>query len=115
MNEVFKVSSVLKSTLLIAVLSFVALQSDGQQTKPSSSGLAPVNGTKVYYEVYGEGKPIILLHGAFYTIEMNWGQLIPELSKTRKVIAIELQGHGHTPFSDRKLDIVTLARDVEGV
>jgi len=46
---------------------------------------------------------------------MNWAQLIPELSKTRKVIAIELQGHGHTPFSDRKLDLATLASDVEGV
>lgn len=34
-----------------------------------------------------------MLHGAFYTIEMNWGQLMPELSKTRKVIAIEFQGH----------------------
>jgi pimeloyl-ACP methyl ester carboxylesterase len=55
------------------------------------------------------------VHGAFMTIEMNWGQLIPELSKTRKVIAIELQGHGHTPFSDRKLDLATLASDVEGV
>jgi pimeloyl-ACP methyl ester carboxylesterase len=59
--------------------------------------------------------PLVLLHGAFYTIEMNWGQLIPELSKTRKVIAIEFQGHGHSPYSDRKLDIVTLARDVEGI
>ncbi len=49
------------------------------------------------------------------TIELNWGQLIPELSKTRKVIAIELQGHGHTPYSDRKLDFPTLASDVEGV
>jgi pimeloyl-ACP methyl ester carboxylesterase len=49
------------------------------------------------------------------TIDMNWGQLIPELSKTRKVIAIELQGHGHTPFSDRKLSHVTLASDVAGV
>ena len=46
---------------------------------------------------------------------MNWGQLIPELSKTRKIIAIEFHGHGHSPYSDRKLDIVTLARDVEGV
>jgi len=67
--------------------------------KPSESGYVPVNGIKVYYEVYGEGKPLVLLHGAFYTIEMNWGQLIPELSKTRKVIAIEMQGHGHTPRS----------------
>ena len=92
-----------------------ASRSSGQQIKPSNSGYAPVNGIKVYYEVYGEGRPIVLLHGAFYTIDMNWGQLIPELSKTRKVIAIELQGHGHTPFSDRKLSIATLASDVEGV
>jgi len=94
---------------------FTVFQSNGQQIKPSESGYAPVNGIKVYYEVYGEGKPIVLLHGAFYTIEMNWGQLIPELSKTRKVIAIEMQGHGHTPFSDRELSITTLASDVKGV
>ncbi len=115
MNTVFKVSAAFKPAILIAVLAFITLQSDGQQIKPSISGLAAVNNTKVYYEVYGEGKPIILLHGAFYTIEMNWGQLIPELSKTRKVIAIEFQGHGHTPFSERKLNIATLAKDVAGV
>jgi pimeloyl-ACP methyl ester carboxylesterase len=80
-----------------------------------SSGLAPANGIEIYYEIYGDGEPIILLHGAYYTIEMNWAQLIPELAKTRKVIAIELQGHGHSPFSDRKLSRVTLANDVEKV
>lgn len=85
------------------------------QIKPSGSGYAPVNGIKVYYEVYGDGTPIVLLHGAFLTIDMNWSQLIPELSKTRKVIAIEMQGHGHTPFSDRKLSFPALASDVEGV
>ena len=115
MKRVFKGYKVLKPVLIIALLFLAAIQSNGQQSKPSDSGYVPVNGIKVYYEVYGEGKPIVLLHGAFYTIEMNWGQLIPELSKTRKVIAIEFQGHGHTPFSDRKLDIVTLASDVEGV
>jgi pimeloyl-ACP methyl ester carboxylesterase len=100
----------------------LSFHSYGQQIKPYNSGYAPVNGIKVYYEVYlptgqagGEGVPIILLHGAFYTIEMNWGKIIPELSKTRKVIAIEFQGHGHSPYSDRKLDIATLAKDVEGV
>lgn len=86
-----------------------------QQIKPSNSGYAPVNGIQVYYEVYGEGMPIVLLHGAYYTIEMNWGQLIPELSKTRKVIALELQGHGHSPYSDRALSRSTLAKDVEAV
>ena len=101
--------------IIIAVLFFTVFQSNGQQGKPVDSGYAPVNGIKVYYEVYGKGNPLVLIHGAFYTIQMNWAQLIPELSKTRKVIAIELQGHGHTPFSDRKLDFPTLASDVEGV
>ena len=105
----------LKPVLMTAMLFLTAFKSNGQQIKPAKSGYAPVNGIEVYYEVYGEGKPLILLHGAFYTIEMNWGQLIPELSKTRKIIAIEFQGHGHSPYSDRKLDIATLARDVEGV
>src|SRR5205085_1932878 len=99
--------------LLIAIM-FAASRSNGQSIK-SSSGYAPVNGIRIYYEIHGEGRPIVLLHGAFYTIEMNWAQLIPELSKTRKVIAIEMQGHGHTPFSERELSITTLASDVEGV
>ncbi|HTB25687.1 MAG TPA: alpha/beta hydrolase [Puia sp.] len=115
MKRIFKGSNGSKPILIIAILFFMVFKSNGQQSKPADSGYAPVNGIKVYYEVYGEGRPIILLHGAFMTIEMNWGQLIPELSKTRKVIAIELQGHGHTPYSDRKLDFPTLASDVEGV
>lgn len=114
MKSVFK-RSIAKAALIIAILFFTVIQSKGQQSKPAASGYAPVNGIKVYYEVYGEGRPIVLLHGAFMTIEDNWGQLIPELSKTRKVIAIEMQGHGHTPFSDRKLSHATLANDVEGV
>src|SRR5580704_1630494 len=105
----------MKRVLTIALLFFTVLKTNGQQAKPAASGYAPVNGIKVYYEVYGEGKPLVLLHGAFYTIQMNWAQLIPELSKTRKVIAIEMQGHGHTQFSDRKLDLATMASDVEGV
>lgn len=103
----------LRLMLLLIAFTFVASQSNGQQIKPSNSGYVPVNGIKVYYEVYGEGNPIILLHGAFYTIDLNWSQLIPQLSKNRKVIAVELQGHGHSPYSDRKLSITTLASDVE--
>ena len=110
MKRVFKGVDIPKPVLIIVMLFFTVFQSNGQQSKPAESGYAPVNGIKVYYEVYGEGKPIVLLHGAFYTIEMNWGQLIPELSKTRKVIAIEMQGHGHTPFSDRKLSTCYLGK-----
>ncbi|WP_312286063.1 alpha/beta fold hydrolase [Chryseobacterium gleum] len=96
---------------MIIVLSATCMVS-AQKVKPSESGYAPVNGIKVYYEVYGNGKPLVLLHGAFMTIDMNWGELIPELSKTRKVIAVELQGHGHTPFSERKFSHAVLASDV---
>ncbi len=115
MRNLFKTQYLLKTILLIAIMMGIAAQSNAQQSKPNGSGFVPVNGIKVYYETYGQGKPVILLHGAFMTIEANWGQLIPQLSKTRKVIAIELQGHGHSPFSDRKLSHVTLASDVAGV
>jgi len=115
MKRVFRGSNAPQAILIIAMLFFTVFQSKGQQSKSAASGYVSINGIKVYYEVYGEGRPIVLLHGAFMTIEMNWGPLMPELSKTRKVIAIELQGHGHTPYSDRKLDFATLASDVEGV
>lgn len=99
-------------SILIFSIMFSASQSNGQQVKPINSGYAPVNGIKIYYEVFGQGQPIILLHGAFYTIDLNWKELIPELSKTRKVIALEMQSHGHSPFSDRKMSMSTLASDV---
>ncbi len=114
MKNAFNTRHLLKSLLLIAIIMLETSLSNGQ-IKPSASGYAPVNGTKVYYEVYGEGKPLVLLHGAFMTINTNWGQMLPELSKNRKVIAVELQGHGHTPFSERELSRATLAKDVEGV
>jgi pimeloyl-ACP methyl ester carboxylesterase len=115
MNNLFKANNLLTSILLIAIIMSTASQSNGQQLKPASNGYAPANGIKVYYEVYGDGVPLILIHGAFYTIDLNWSELIPELSKTRKVIAIEMQGHGHSPYSDRKMSITRLASDVEKV
>jgi pimeloyl-ACP methyl ester carboxylesterase len=104
-----------KFLLSLALIITAVMFSKAQQPKPLSSGYAPANGSKVYYEVYGEGEPIVLLHGAFCTIDMTWGELIPELAKTRKVVAVELQGHGRTPYSERKLSRVTLASDVEKV
>src|SRR6478736_6899441 len=106
MKKLFKIGH-LKSALLLAIVISATSLSMAQQNKPTASGYAPVNGINMYYEVYGEGMPIVLLHGAYYTIDMNWGRLIPELSKTRKVIAIEMQGHGYTPFSERELSITT--------
>jgi pimeloyl-ACP methyl ester carboxylesterase len=98
--------------MTITFLLFMVLQTYSQEIKPLRSGYAPVNGSKVYYEIYGEGKPIVLLHGAYMTIGLNWGELIPTLAKTRKVIALEMEGHGHTPISSRPLSWELLADDV---
>lgn len=115
MKKIFKPHNLLASILLIVIIVFATSHLNAQEIKPSNSGYAPVNGIKVYYEVYGDGTPILLLHGAFMSIASTWGQLIPQLSKTRKVIAIEMQGHGHTEYSDRPLSHAALASDVLGV
>jgi pimeloyl-ACP methyl ester carboxylesterase len=79
--------------------------------KPTT-GYAPVNGVKMYYEVHGRGEPVVLLHGAFMTITNNWTGWIDELSKTRQVIAVEMQGHGRTADIDRDISSANLADDV---
>lgn len=81
------------------------------QQKPVT-GYAPVNGLKMYYEVHGKGKPVVLLHGAFMTITNNWTGWIGELSKSRKVIAVEMQGHGRTGDIPRDITSENLADDV---
>jgi pimeloyl-ACP methyl ester carboxylesterase len=68
-------------------------------TNPQS-GYAPVNGLNMYYEIYGTGQPLILLHGAYMTIDAM-GEVVPSLAETRQVIAFELQGHGRTADVDR--------------
>jgi len=83
--------------------------------KPSQSGYADVNGLKMYYEVYGEGKPIVLIHGAFMTIPMNWSNVIPVLAKDRKVIVAEMQAHGRTKDIARELSCEGMADDVSGL
>ncbi|WP_341840723.1 alpha/beta hydrolase [Chitinophaga caseinilytica] len=85
-------------TLLLNIPSFAA-------TKDSSAvktGYADVNGLRMYYEIHGAGNgvPLLLLHGGGSTIGTTFGRVLPALSAGRRVIAIELQGHGHT--ADRK-------------
>jgi pimeloyl-ACP methyl ester carboxylesterase len=78
----------------------------------STQGYVDVNGLQMYYEIHGEGQPLVLLHGAFSAIGTSFGALFPELAKTRQVIAFELQAHGHTADIDRPLSLETMADDV---
>jgi len=66
----------------------------------------------MYYEVHGEGQPLVLLHGAFSAIGTSFGKLLPDLAKTRQVIAFELQAHGRTADIDRPLTLEGMAEDV---
>lgn len=77
----------------------------------SVSGYADVNGIKLYYEIYGQGEPLVLIHGGLTTIgEMQgWAQT---LAKTRQVIAVEMQGHGRTADTDRPMSFVTMGDDI---
>jgi len=100
------VMTMLLTTLLSGVVS-------GQQ-KPTT-GYAPVNGLKMYYEIHGSGEPVVLLHGAFMAITDDWSVWISELSNTRKVIAVEMQGHGRTADIKRDLTYENLADDVAGL
>ena len=93
--------------ILLVIFSFLLTQAFSQK-----KGYATVNGLKMYYEVYGSGKPLVLLHGAFNTINMAFGMLIPELSKNRQVIAVEMQGHGRTADIDRPFSFQSMAEDV---
>jgi pimeloyl-ACP methyl ester carboxylesterase len=62
----------------------------------STGNYAHVNGIKMYYEIHGEGKPLVLIHGGGSTIESNYGYILPLFAQHYKVIAVELQAHGHT-------------------
>ncbi len=79
----------------------------------SITGYAPVNGLQMYYEVHGSGDPMVLLHGSYMTISdnFNWTEWIGELAKSRKVIAVELQGHGRTADIERDFSYENLADD----
>jgi len=77
-----------------------------------TTGYAPVNGLRMYYEVRGTGRPLVLLHGGLMTIEGSFGPLLPVLAAERQVIAAELQGHGRTADIDRDLELRYLAEDV---
>ncbi|MFH9425552.1 alpha/beta fold hydrolase [Streptomyces sp. NPDC017529] len=84
-------------------------------TYPSSAGYARVNGLNLYYEVHGTGRPLVLLHGGMLTIDLTFGGILPALAATRQVVAVELQGHGHTGDIDREPALSYLADDVAGL
>jgi pimeloyl-ACP methyl ester carboxylesterase len=83
--------------------------------EPRRTGYVEVNGLHMYYETYGEGSPLVLLHGGMLTIELNFAALIPTLAERHHLIGVEMQGHGRTADIDRPITPAGSARDVVGL
>jgi pimeloyl-ACP methyl ester carboxylesterase len=73
---------------------------------------ANINGLKMYYEAHGKGFPLVLIHGGGSTIGTTFGRVLPALAKTHRVIAVEMQAHGHTADIDRPLSFTQDADDI---
>jgi pimeloyl-ACP methyl ester carboxylesterase len=78
---------------------------------PGKSGIVAANGVDYYYEVHGEGEPLLLLHGGLGSIDM-FRPLLPALSEHRQVIAVDLQGHGRTTLGERPISLVDMGDDM---
>jgi len=79
---------------------------------PRRTGYADINGLHLYHEEYGDGSPLVLLHGGMLTIDLNFATLIPTLARRHTVIGVELQGHGRTADIKRPITPAALAGDV---
>jgi pimeloyl-ACP methyl ester carboxylesterase len=80
-------------------------------TTAARSGLAPVNGIELWYEIHGEGKPLILLHGGFGSVGM-FGPNLAALAAGRQIVGVDLQSHGRSPAADRPMRFETMADDI---
>jgi pimeloyl-ACP methyl ester carboxylesterase len=99
--------------LTLLILAGLPMQKHLSQAAGTKGNYAQVNGLKMYYEVHGSDStspPLVLLHGAFGFAE-GWGAVLPTLAKTRRVIVVELQGHGHTADRDQPLSYEQMADD----
>ena len=80
-----------------------------------SGTLVSINGIDLYHEVHGTGRPLVVLHGGVLNAETCFGAMIPRLAEAHQVIAVDLQGHGHTADTDRPVTLANFAKDVVGL
>ena len=100
------------AALCAATLPIRAQAKEKTMTTENSGRYAQVNGMNLYYERHGKGAPLVLLHGGLGTIDEIFGRLLPALAARHEIIAVELQGHGHTPDTPRPMTYEAMADDI---
>ncbi len=104
--------TLIAAALILTAPAFVDAQARQQAPPPQAVGRrVQVNGMRLYYEVSGQGEPLIVLHGSYMNIP-SMGAIIPRLAKTHRVYALEFQGHGRSTDIDRPITYPNLADDV---
>lgn len=81
---------------------------------PARTGYVESNGVRYYYEVHGQGEPLLLLHGGLGSTSM-FAPLLPALTRGRQVIGVDLHGHGRTALGDRDISLVDMGDDLAHV
>jgi pimeloyl-ACP methyl ester carboxylesterase len=95
--------------LTIGTLLAAPAQGDAQAAR---TGHIPASGgVNYYYEIHGNGEPLLLLHGGLMSIDLS-GQVLHALAKERQVIAVDLQGHGRTTLGERPIDLIAIGDDL---
>src|SRR5687767_11087812 len=100
--------------LIMSALLATPAHSDAQRPTPRKGYIPAAGGVNYYYEIHGQGEPLLLLHGGLGSIDM-FGPVLPALAKQRQIIAVDLHGHGRTTLGDRPINLVDIANDLAAV
>jgi len=82
--------------------------------KPVKTGHVAANGLNYYYQVYGKGEPLLILHGGLGQIEM-FGPVLGILAERRQVIGVDLHGHGRTELGNREISLIDMGDDMASI
>ena len=103
----------LSTLLLFSQLCFA--QEVPYGNNPDAGKYVDIDGTKIYYEIYGEGEPLLLLHGGLYGYISEYSNYLPALSQNFKVIAVATRGHGKSEIGNTPYTFDLFASDAKKV
>lgn len=113
-NRAGPVRRLIASSLTFGIVVGALAAQVAAQNGELKTGYAPIHGLHLYYEIHGSGEALLLLHGGLGA-GLMFSPILPELSKTHRVITVDLQGHGHTADIDRPLSMDAMAEDLAGL